>query len=59
MLQQGVMIEKVRELCRRDERVVATLTYGSFALPEALLNKLNQHLPCHNEIVSHGRGESP
>ena len=32
MLQQEVMIEKVRELCRRDERVVAALMYGSFAL---------------------------
>ena len=32
MLQQEVMIQKVRELCQRDERVVATLMYGSFAL---------------------------
>ncbi len=32
MLQQEVMIEKVRELCQRDERVVAALMYGSFAL---------------------------
>jgi lincosamide nucleotidyltransferase len=32
MLQQEVMIEKVRELCYRDERVVAALMYGSFAL---------------------------
>src|SRR5918998_397454 len=32
MLQQEVMIEKVRELCQRDERVVAVLMYGSFAL---------------------------
>ena len=32
MLQQEVMIEKVRELSERDERVVATLIYGSFAL---------------------------
>jgi lincosamide nucleotidyltransferase B/F len=34
MLQQEVMIEKVRELCGRDERVVAALMYGSFALGE-------------------------
>ena len=32
MLQQEVMIEKVRELCEQDERVVAALMYGSFAL---------------------------
>jgi lincosamide nucleotidyltransferase B/F len=32
MLQQEVMIEKVRVLCERDERVVAVLRYGSFAL---------------------------
>ena len=32
MLQQEVMIERVRELCERDERVVAALMYGSFAL---------------------------
>jgi lincosamide nucleotidyltransferase len=32
MLQQEVMIEKARELCERDERVVAALMYGSFAL---------------------------
>jgi lincosamide nucleotidyltransferase len=32
MLQQEVMIEKVRGLCQRDERVVAELVYGSFAL---------------------------
>src|SRR3712207_3665848 len=32
MLQQEVMIEKVRELCQRDGRLVATLMYGSFAL---------------------------
>ena len=31
MLQQESMIEKVRELCQRDGRVVATLMYGSFA----------------------------
>jgi lincosamide nucleotidyltransferase len=34
MLQQGVMIEKIRELCQRDERVVAALMYGSFALAQ-------------------------
>jgi lincosamide nucleotidyltransferase B/F len=34
MLAQEVMIEKVRELCNRDERVVAALMYGSFALGE-------------------------
>jgi lincosamide nucleotidyltransferase len=32
MLPQEHMIEKVRELCDQDERVVAALTYGSFAL---------------------------
>ncbi len=32
MLQQEVMIEKVRELCQRDARVVSALMYGSFAL---------------------------
>ncbi len=32
MLQQEVMIEKLRDLCERDERVVAALMYGSFAL---------------------------
>jgi lincosamide nucleotidyltransferase len=32
MLQQEVMIEKVRELCEEDERIVAALMYGSFAL---------------------------
>ncbi len=32
MLQQEIMIEKVRELCQRDGRVVSTLMYGSFAL---------------------------
>src|SRR5215207_6613932 len=32
MLPQEVMIEKVRELCNRDQRVVAALMYGSFAL---------------------------
>jgi lincosamide nucleotidyltransferase B/F len=34
MLPQEVMIEKVRELCDRDERVVSTLMYGSFAIGE-------------------------
>ena len=34
MLPQEVMIEKVRGLCDRDERVVSALTYGSFALGE-------------------------
>jgi lincosamide nucleotidyltransferase B/F len=32
MLQQEAMIEKVRQLCEDDGRVVATLMYGSFAL---------------------------
>ncbi len=32
MLQQEVMIEKLRELCQLDERVMAVLMYGSFAL---------------------------
>jgi hypothetical protein len=30
--QQEVMIEKVRQLCGQDERLLATLMYGSFAL---------------------------
>jgi lincosamide nucleotidyltransferase len=34
MLQQENMIERVRELCDRDERVVAALMCGSFALGE-------------------------
>jgi len=34
MLQQEVMIEKVRELCQTDERVVAALMYGSFAFSQ-------------------------
>jgi hypothetical protein len=34
MLPQEAMIEKVRELCNRDERVVAALMYGSFAIGE-------------------------
>jgi hypothetical protein len=34
MLQQEVMIEKLRALCERDERVVAALMYGSFALTQ-------------------------
>ena len=32
MLQQEVMIENVRALCEQDERMVAALVYGSFAL---------------------------
>src|SRR5215207_6047203 len=32
MLQQEAMIERVRELCEDDGRVVANLMYGSFAL---------------------------
>ncbi len=32
MLEQEAMIEKVRDLCEGDERVVAALMYGSFAL---------------------------
>ena len=34
MLPQEVMIERVRELCDRDERIVSALMYGSFALGE-------------------------
>ena len=34
MLPQEAMIERVRELCHRDERVVSALMYGSFALGE-------------------------
>jgi lincosamide nucleotidyltransferase len=34
MLQQETMIDKVRDLSERDERVVATLMYGSFALEQ-------------------------
>jgi lincosamide nucleotidyltransferase B/F len=34
MLPQEVMIERVRELCHQDERVVSALMYGSFALGE-------------------------
>jgi lincosamide nucleotidyltransferase len=34
MLSQEVMIERVRELCARDERVDSALTYGSFAIGE-------------------------
>ena len=41
------------------ELMVELSTRHAFTLPETLLNKLNQHLPCHNEVVSHGRGESP
>lgn len=32
MLPQEAMIERVREICERDERLVAALMYGSFAL---------------------------
>jgi lincosamide nucleotidyltransferase B/F len=32
MLEQLTMIEKVRELCEHDERVMGALMYGSFAL---------------------------
>ena len=32
MLPQEAMIERVRELCEQDGRVVAALMYGSFAL---------------------------
>src|SRR5215212_5358647 len=34
MLPQEAMIEKTRELCYKDERLVAALMYGSFALGE-------------------------
>jgi lincosamide nucleotidyltransferase B/F len=34
MLQQEAMIEGVRELCERDDRLVSALMYGSFALGE-------------------------
>src|SRR5215218_10185648 len=34
MLAQEVMIERVRELCDQDERVVSALMYGSFAIGE-------------------------
>ena len=34
MLQQEAMIEKVREACGRDDRLVSALMYGSFALGE-------------------------
>jgi lincosamide nucleotidyltransferase B/F len=34
MLPQEVMIERARELCHQDERVVSALMYGSFALGE-------------------------
>ena len=34
MLPQEVMIEKVRELCERDARIVSALMYGSFAIGE-------------------------
>ena len=32
MLQQEIMIERLREVCERDGRLVAALMYGSFAL---------------------------
>ena len=32
MIQQEAMVETVRGICERDERVMATLIYGSFAL---------------------------
>jgi lincosamide nucleotidyltransferase len=34
MLFQEVMIERVRELCHRDERLISALMYGSFAIGE-------------------------
>jgi lincosamide nucleotidyltransferase len=34
MLPQEAMIERVRELCHRDERLVSALMYGSFAIGE-------------------------
>lgn len=34
MLQQDSMIQKVREACERDDRLVSALMYGSFALGE-------------------------
>jgi lincosamide nucleotidyltransferase len=34
MLQQEGMIEKICQLCERDERVIALLMYGSFALAQ-------------------------
>jgi lincosamide nucleotidyltransferase len=34
MLPQEVMIERVRQLCDRDDRVVSALMYGSFAIGE-------------------------
>ena len=34
MLQQQIMIEKVREACRRDDRLVSALMYGSFSRGE-------------------------
>ena len=34
MLQQEAMIERVRELCHQDERLVSALMYGSFAIGE-------------------------
>jgi lincosamide nucleotidyltransferase B/F len=34
VLQQEAMIERVRELCHQDERLVSALMYGSFAIGE-------------------------
>ena len=34
MLEQVTMIEKVRELCEQDDRVMSALMYGSFALSQ-------------------------
>ena len=31
MLQQEAMIERTRRVCRKDERLVAAMMYGSFA----------------------------
>jgi lincosamide nucleotidyltransferase len=34
MLQQEAMIERTRRVCRKDERLVAAMMYGSFAQGE-------------------------
>ncbi len=34
MLEQEIMIERVRQVCRRDERLAAAMMYGSFARSE-------------------------
>ena len=34
MLEQEAMIERVREICHRDERLAAAMMYGSFARSE-------------------------